>query len=65
MRENDSAAGDSAGAWLTGRQSERASGHNIHSIQKYALLGKIKYRAEPGEALRFWGPDLSRLADGR
>lgn len=54
------------GAWLTGRQAMALTGRNMHTLMKYAALGRLTIRAEPGESLRYLRADVERLAaEGR
>lgn len=50
--------------WVAGRPAVRLSGHNIYMLYKLALTGRLRYRADPGQSVRFHRDDLVRLANG-
>lgn len=56
-------ATDSAEAWVSGREAVAMSKRHIYSILKACLLGRVRYRADRGESLRFSRDDIARLVD--
>lgn len=53
---------DSTGTWVSGRPAVRLSGKNIYMLYKFALTGRLRYRADAGQSVRFHRDDLQRLA---
>lgn len=47
--------------WMSGLQASRLSGRNQYSLMKLALLGRLRFRADRGQAIQFHREDVERL----